>query len=344
MDKAIIIQGYLVYARTTDRVPVSLEFPPSWQMNTPVRCIIGKAVSPVIITALSPPEGRAPRILTLDKGHKIFVAAKSFPPQLNQHKWAGRIDRAERSFLPYLIGLTLLVILCFGGLAYWGLPKLSDKLASYIPETILTEISDGTLLQLDSIAFQESRLMDSRQKALQEDFAALRKRSGLPADVSLLFRSSSLMGPNALALPGGPVVLLDELVEIAPSDDGIAGVLAHELAHIALQHNRKQLARDGLFSLVAILTGTAQDFATSTGLLKDLVFSSYSREFEEEADKLARLWMAEEGYDSAAFDEMLVALYEHDCGDECPDSLSEEASGWFHSHPSLSERLTPQGQ
>ena len=344
MDKGILIQGYLVYARTTDRVSVSLTFPPSWQMADPVRCTIGKATSSVIISAISPPEGRTPRILTLDNGNKIFIAAKDFPPQLNQHKWAGRIDRAERSFLPYLIGITVLVMLCFAGLAYWGLPKLSDKLATYIPEPVIAEISDGTLSQLDSIAFQESRLMDSRQEALQKRFALLRAQSGLPADITLLFRSSSLMGPNALALPGGPVILLDELVEIAPSDDGISGVLAHELAHIALQHNRKQLARNGLFSLIAILTGTAQDFATSTGLLKNLVFSSYSREFEEEADRLARLWMAEAGYDSTAFDEMLIALYEHHCGDECPESLHEEASGFFHSHPSLSERLTLQGQ
>lgn len=344
MDKALIIHGYMVYAKTTDRVPVSLEFPPSWHMTMPVRCVIGKAVSPVIITAISPPEGRAPRILTLDKGDKVFIAANAFPPQLNHHKWAERLDKAERTSLPYLIAATVLVLLCFGGLAYWGLPKLSDKLASYIPEPIITEISDGTLSQLDSIAFQESRLMDSRQKALQDRFALLRAQSGLPDDITLLFRASSLMGPNALALPGGPVILLDELVEIAPSDDGISGVLAHELAHIALQHNRKQLARDGLFSLIAILTGTAQDFATSTGLLKSLVFSSYSREFEEDADKLARLWMAEAGYDNAAFDDMLIALYEHHCGDDCPDSVHEDKSGWFHSHPSLSERLTLQEQ
>ena len=138
------------------------------------------------------------------------------------------------------------------------------------------------------------------------------------------------------------MILLDELEDIAPSDDGIAGVLAHELAHIALGHNRKQLARDGIFSLLSYMIGDVEALSQSTSLLKTAVFSSYSREFEAQADSLARTYMRHANIDASAFDEMLHALYHSHCGEECPDDVAQKASGWFDSHPSLSERLSLQ--
>ena len=341
--KNVTLSAHLIYARTTDRVPVQLCFAPNWAQDAPFTCLIGKASYQVTATAISLPEGNAPRIITLQNGNKIFIAANTFPAHLDPYRWGKRLEQAERGFLPYLIAISLVVLALFGALAYWALPKLSDKIATHIPQTVIAEISQATLSHLDQLVFDDSHLADTRKQELQSAFDKLRLMAELPDDVRLVFRASPLLGANALALPGGPVIILDELVEIAPSDDGIYGVLAHELAHIALAHNRKQLARDGLFSLMAVMTGVSQDLSGSTALVKNLVFSGYSREFEAEADELARAWMAEAGYDLAAFDEMLIALYNQDCEDDC-DSDKPRASGWFDSHPSLSERLSLQAK
>jgi len=338
----ITLNGFMVYKATTDRVPVTITFDANWPQTKQLSCVIGKARQSFHVDNLSPPEGRAPRILTLDNGNKLFIAPQDFPKSLETHKWAGRINRAERAPLITLIMASLIILGLFGGALYWSLPKIADRLAHFLPDTLITQLSDATLEQLDTLFLAESQLSDTRKADLTRRYEALRDIAGISSDVPLLFRSSSLMGPNALALPGGPVILLDELEDIAPSDDGIAGVLAHELAHIALGHNRKQLARDGIFSLLSYMIGDVEALSQSTSLLKTVVFSGYSREFEAQADSLARTYMRHANIDASAFDEMLHALYHSHCGEECPDDVAQKASGWFDSHPSLSERLSLQ--
>ncbi|MGC6517923.1 MAG: M48 family metallopeptidase [Candidatus Puniceispirillaceae bacterium] len=344
LPQAYQLSAHLIYRNTTDRVPVTLIFPAGWLPQAPVTCHIGKAASSVTITAISPPEGRARRILTLDSGHKIFVDASHMPAFLNQAKWSVAIDRAERAPLSLLIIISLAVTLCGGALTYLFLPKIGDMLADHIPEPIIEQLSQATLFQLDNFALSASELPQDKQDSLIAHHKKLLVQADLPDDIALLFRSSELMGPNALALPGGPVIILDELVEIAPSDDAIVGVIAHEIAHIALQHNRKHLARDSLFAIMQMMVSGTQDLVQTTNVMKNLVFSGYSRQFEEEADYLARQWLQKAGYDVTQFDAMLIALHTHDCKDPCPENDNNTASGWFDTHPSLSERLSVQPQ
>ena len=341
---AFQLAGHLVFARSTDRVEVILHFGANWHAEAPVACQIGKDVSEVRIDAISPPEGCRTRIITLSSGHKVFVPAESFPDQLNLNKWSVRLDQAERSPLLVLTMVLVLVLGLIGGLAYWLMPKIADALADYIPETVLVEISDTTMLYLDQILFEDTQLSQERQAELRAEFQRLRALAEVPESVTLEFRASPLMGPNALALPAGPVVMLDELVAISPSDEGIYGVLAHEIAHISLGHNRRQLSRNGLFSLVTLLFGSSQELAASTELFKNVLFSGYSRTFEEDADKMARRLMTKAGFDLAEFDRMLIALYQSKCQEDCPDHQHEAASGWFDTHPSLSERLSLQSE
>ena len=353
MAQIIAISGYLVYARSTERVPVTVTFSSHWQAADAVACQIGQAQTSHHITSITPPEGRAPRILTLDNGNKIFLATKDITPELaallNQGQWQRHIDKAERTSLPRLILLSLCATVAFGATLWWVLPKLGDEIANIIPDTIIEDLSDSTLDQLDLLFFEESKLINSRQAEITKQYEILRDISGLDDDVTLLFRSSPSFGANALALPGGPVILLDELEAIAPSDEGIYAVLAHELAHIHLGHNRKRLARDGLYSLITVMIGGAEAAANGSALLKLAVFSGYSREFETQADKLARQWVTQAGYDPKAFDAMLTALYNQNCDDTCTQRGTDNQSGhhhgsgdtssWFDSHPSLSERL-----
>lgn len=341
--RAVSVSAYMVYARTTQRVAVTLHFPENWSKDKALTLETGEARSLVLITEISEPEGRVARKITLDNGNKIFISADDMPAFLNQKIWAQHLDKAERSSFGLLISVSVCVTLLFGIAAYMLFPKIADKAADYIPESLIAQISEATLFQLDNLLLDESQLPDTKQQELNEMFAKLREEADLPKTISLLYRSSSLLGANALALPGGPVVLLDDLVTLAPSNDGIAGVLAHELAHIALRHNRKSIARDGLYSLIAIMMTGGPDIAAGSEIMKSLVFSGYSREFEEEADLLARQWMKQAGFDLAAFDEMLIALYQQDC-DESRCDESDESSGWFDTHPSLSERLSLQSQ
>ena len=339
----IAVTGYMIYHRTTQKVPVRLLVAADWRHEMPITCEVAGHRTSHQIERISPPEGKAARIITLDNGNKVFIAASDMLPIFERSKWSVQVDKAERAPLSYLIAISVVITGLIGLCGYYFFPKIADSTSDLIPDAVIKEVSEATLFQLDSFFLGESELPEERQEAVQMHYDRLAKRAGL-ADVPLYFRQSSLFGPNALALPGGPVIVIDELVDIAPSDEGIAGVLAHELAHIALAHNRKTIARNSLFGLIAIMMTGTPDIAASSDVIKGLVFSGYSREFEAEADILARQWMVQEGYDEAAFDEMLIALYNHDCSDDnCTKETEAASSGWFDSHPSLSERLSLQG-
>lgn len=345
-DAKHLVNGHMVYATTTDRIAVQVAFASNWQAEPSVTIYAGKETRIFGVQSLTPPEGRAKRVLTLSNGNKLFIAAPDLPKHIDGNSWSAHVDRAEKLSLPILAVMTIVAIALIGALLYWSLPKLADQLANYIPDRVIEEISDNTLSQLDNLFFEPSNLSAQRQGEIEVKFRTLQKIANVDSNIEILFRSSPLIGANALALPGGPIILLDELVEIAPSDDGIHGVLAHEIAHITLGHNRRQLAREGVIGVLGLMLGNEVGGAD---LFKSLAFSSYSRAFETQADELARQWMNEAGFDITAFDEMLIALYQQHCAEDCPEEGAEERAGeaqgssssWFDSHPSLSERLAP---
>jgi hypothetical protein len=112
---------------------------------------------------------------------------------------------------------------------------------------------------------------------------------------------------NAFAMPGGPIRLNVGVIQKAASDDEVAGVLAHEIAHVYMRHatrnaSKAQIAQVPAAILAGVLgQGTAGQLARM-GLEFGLgsVFLKYSRDAESEADYLGAKLMYETGYDPHA--------------------------------------------
>jgi predicted Zn-dependent protease len=102
---------------------------------------------------------------------------------------------------------------------------------------------------------------------------------------------------NAFALPGGPIYVFRGLIDkVGNDDDMLAGVLAHEVAHVNRRHANKQYTQ-GLWRgiVIALATkGTVRDIAEITDALLQL---RYSRQHEYEADRLAVEYAYKAGYD-----------------------------------------------
>ncbi len=92
---------------------------------------------------------------------------------------------------------------------------------------------------------------------------------------------------NAVALPGGQVLLFDGLIQQAESAEELAGVLAHEVGHVRERHVMTALLRQ--FGLSALASGFGGGFGESAMALAGM---SYSRDAEREADEYARAQMA----------------------------------------------------
>src|SRR6202163_347832 len=111
---------------------------------------------------------------------------------------------------------------------------------------------------------------------------------------------------NAFALPGGPMYVNRGMIEAARSEGEVAGVMAHELSHVALRHGTAQqtkampyevgsIAGQILGAVIGGATGAIVSQGTQIGL--GTAFLRYSREYEKQADLLGSHIMARAGYD-----------------------------------------------
>ncbi|MCU0229460.1 MAG: M48 family metallopeptidase [Bryobacterales bacterium] len=143
---------------------------------------------------------------------------------------------------------------------------------------------------------------------------------------------------NAFALPGGFFFVNTGLIMRADNEAELAGVMGHELAHIAARHGTRQATRGqiiNLASLPLLFVGgwTGYAIRQGAGLAIPMTFLTFSRGFEEEADLLGIQYLYKAGYDPASyvdFFEKLQAMEKRK-----PGTLSKV----FRSHPLTEDRI-----
>ncbi len=134
---------------------------------------------------------------------------------------------------------------------------------------------------------------------------------------------------NAFALPGGPIFINLGTIQAAENEAELAGVMAHEMAHVYMQHSAKQAGKaslaQGILSILgAVLPGsTAGDIArVGIQIGAGTVFMKYSRDDEAQADAVGAIIMYEAGFDPRAMAEFFQKL-ERQSGGSGPQFLSD---------------------
>jgi len=143
---------------------------------------------------------------------------------------------------------------------------------------------------------------------------------------------------NAFALPGGFFYVNSGLVLAADNESEMAGVMAHEIAHVCARHATRQMTRAQLAnfaSIPLIFVGGGIGYAVSAAasLALPLTFLSFSRGFEAEADYLGVEYLYKSGYDPESF----IAFFEKVQAKEKkkPGSLAKA----FATHPQTPDRI-----
>lgn len=150
-------------------------------------------------------------------------------------------------------------------------------------------------------------IMTERVKQIGARVASVSDRK----EVSYTFRVIDDDDVNAFALPGGYIFIFRGLVEEVESDDELASVIAHEIAHVVARHSVKRLQGGIGFNILQILMVTTRtpDINKVNAALGQLIMA-YSREDEALADKTAVKYLREAGYDPMAMIDFLKKLQE----------------------------------
>ena len=143
---------------------------------------------------------------------------------------------------------------------------------------------------------------------------------------------------NAFALPGGPMYINRGMIEAARNEGEVAGVIAHEISHVALRHGTAQASKATKYQIGSILgaiggaiLGGAAGAILNEGVQFGLgtAFLRFGRDFERQADLLGSQIMARTGYDPRDMASMFQTLQKKS-GNGGPE--------WLSSHPNPSNR------
>jgi Zn-dependent protease with chaperone function len=191
-----------------------------------------------------------------------------------------RSPRAQRGARPVASGWPKVAMLVVGTTALIGalyfvvLPAMAGVIANRVSVEFERELGDGVIEQLLA---GETVCDDPALTRSIEDIVA-RLRRGL-SDERYDFRVTVVDDTlvNALAVPGGAMVVFRGLLRNSASPEELAGVLAHEMQHVQLRHGTRAIMRQ-----LPLLMGGGGDAAAVLGVLGAL---SYARADEKEADE-----------------------------------------------------------
>jgi len=274
---------------------------------------------------------RAPRLLRFADGtfcevadHEALDAALASIG--HRDSWVARSQRRWS----YVFGAAVLLVIAIWAGYRWALPAAADFAARRIPLGVEAGIG-ARALQIVKAQFEPSRLAPERRDRIRQVFDSIAPRDG--RTFALIFRSGGAIGANAFALPGGNVFLTDQLVELAPDDDALAGVMAHEIGHVENRHLMRQIISGTVIGAVStLIAGDASGLMA--GLPATLANLSYSRDMERQADRYAVDLLKRRGIPVGPFATLLERLQaSHEAG---------QSPGWasyLATHPDTAERI-----
>jgi len=137
---------------------------------------------------------------------------------------------------------------------------------------------------------------------------------------------------NAFAMPGKQLVIYFGLIDESRNQYELAGVIAHELAHIKLGHVKKKLIKEVGLSTLLSVSGGVKGAELAKEMVKLLSSTAYDRKLEEEADFQAVNYLINAGVSPAYLADFLERLSKR-------ESTGQKYFSWIIDHPDTKERI-----
>ena len=229
----------------------------------------------------------------------------------------------------------------------YGIPIAAKRIAYAVPQPVQNSMSEGTLELLDSLYLSPSEL------SREEQARVLALASDAIEGVGITSYAVELrtgIGPNAMALPDGTIVITDDIVELCANDNELLAILYHEIGHLQNRHLLRRVLQSSFVSLGLILmSGNVETIDSLIALPTFYLDMSYTRGFEIEADRYALQSLKDRGLGVDNFsaimnklEDSLSRIYVDEDADE-PTSRTarrqQKLLKYFASHPLTAERL-----
>ena len=228
-----------------------------------------------------------------------------------------------------IVGWSLAAAISLALIAIYGIPLVASQLTALIPLSLESRLGDAVANQVNAVFSKTACTQPDGVVAFNKLFAELTTQAKLLRPVTVSVRESSVA--NAFAIPGDRVYVLGALIDKADSPDELAGVLAHELGHVAHRDGlREMIASGGSAFFFGLLLGDVSGSGAILLASRTLLNASHSRSAERDADAFSAEVMRGLGRSPAPMGEFLLRL------------TGEEAAGpiaLLASHPLSQDRL-----
>jgi len=228
------------------------------------------------------------------------------------------------------------------------LPLLARQAADWVSPAVEAQLGEETAKAVISIAIRlddlkaktapdKSGKSKSRECHDIEGLAALKRLADpieaqlhVPSPVRIRVVNSSIL--NAMALPGGQILVFRGLIDFVKTPNELAGVLAHEMAHIELHHPTEVvIERSASAFLIGLVFGDVFGGSAMAGMGQAMISSRYSRDAERAADARGIMLMEGAGLNPGPFAQFFKRLLEK-------EGAYSDVASFLASHPATEER------
>jgi beta-barrel assembly-enhancing protease len=233
--------------------------------------------------------------------------------------------------VPLIAGLSVVTILFCVVVFRWGIPWLAAQGAEQLP--VEWEEKIGREYALGFVE-EEMRCEDAQLRTFIDTLVTRLDRAAQPHPYTLNVVVVDHEAVNALAAPGGQIVIFTGLLRAAKTPRMVAGVLAHEVAHVMHQHATQKLFAQFTTALLAsAMTGVDTGFLeTVMNGAQEAGVMHFSRSMEAEADRVGLTLLQRARIDPRGLAEFFKTI--QDTQSDIPDFLH-----FLSSHPATQERL-----
>ena len=188
---------------------------------------------------------------------------------------------------------------------WFGVPFIAARLTGLVPLSLEMQLGEAVDSQARAIFGGKTCANPEGAAALATLVRRLQTAAALPFPPQPVVLASSV--PNAFAIPGGKIYVLNGLIGNAESPDELAGVLAHELGHLAHRDGLRRLIQDsGTGFLLGLLFGYVTGVGAILNAGRGMLTAAYSREAEADADQFAVAVMKSLGRSPKALGTLLL--------------------------------------